>query len=240
MSHSTIQSSQLLSGRPLTSSAPKALSTAPLGITSAAVLGSQRHSHTSLNLHQKFPAGISGQKDAAGGRALGRCGGASIPSVPLKRRAAAATAADCLPKSQRPKTCKIEEDVEKLRPEAEEEDGGEGDVGGSALFDYGDLFPQELSDSAAGKTNFAARAKDQDSERLKRELRVKKERLIRITSVSLMGRPDLENPTDPTRIAVLEAAMSVAERDAEFVLKVRPTSTLICCKGMCRDSRPSP
>ena len=150
--------------------------------------------------------------------------------MPLKRRAAAAAAAaaaDCPPGSQRPKTCKIEEGVEKLRPEAEEEDGGEEEVGGSALFDYGDLFPRELSDSAAGKTNFPARAKDQDLERLKRELRVKKERLIRLTSVSLMGRPDLENPTDPTRIAVLDAAMSVAERDAEFVLKVRPRRNLL-------------
>ena len=106
----------------------------------------------------------------------------------------------------------------KLRPEAEAI-GGEEE---SALFDYGDLFRQEFSDSAAGKTNFPARGMDQDLERLKRELGVKKERLIRITSVSLMGRPDLESPTDPTRIAVLEAAMSVAERDAEFVLKVNP------------------
>ena len=114
--------------------------------------------------------------------------------------------------------------MDKLRPEADEEEG-DGEVGGSALFDYGDLFPPELSDSAAEETNFPARAKDQDLERLKRELSVKKERLIRIASVSLMGRPDLENPTDATRIAVLEAAMSVAERDAEFVLKVKKSTS---------------
>ena len=90
-----------------------------------------------------------------------------------------------------------------------------------SLFDYGKLFPQELSDAAAaGGTNFHGRAEDRDWEGLKRELSAKKERLIRITAVSLMGRPDLENPTDATRIAVLEAASSVAETDAEFVLKV--------------------
>ena len=119
-----------------------------------------------------------------------------------------------------PKTCKIEDGLEEWRPEAAE-DGDGGEVGKAALFDYGKLFPQELSDAAAaGGTNFHGWAEDRDLEGLKRELSAKKERLIRITAVSLMGRPDLENPTDATRIAILEVASSVAERDAEFVLKV--------------------
>ena len=130
--------------------------------------------------------------------------------MPLKRRADCATT-DFARES--PKTCKIQEGLEAG-------DGGEGEVGRAALFDYGKLFPQELSEEAAGGTNFHGRDEDQNLEGLKRGLSAKKERLIRITSVSLMGRPDLENPTDATRIAVLEAASSVAERDAEFVLKV--------------------
>ena len=176
-------------------------------MTSATLLADSR---TSLNLHQRFPSGISSRPT---GGADGR--GASFPSLPLKRRADCATT-DLARES--PKTCKIEDGSEEWRPE-EAGDGGE--VGRAALFDYGKLFPQELSDAAAaGGTNFHGRAEDRDLEGLKRELSAKKERLIRITAVSLMGRPDLENPTDATRIAVLEAASSVAERDAEFVLKV--------------------
>ena len=178
-------------------------------MTSAALLAGSR---TSLNLHQRFPSGISSRPT---GGADG--GGASFPSLPLKRRADCATT-DFARES--PKACKIEDGLEKWRPE-EAEDGDRGEVGKAALFDYGKLFPQELSDAAAaGGTNFHGRAEDRDLEGLKRELSAKKERLIRITAVSLMGRPDLENPTDATRIAVLEAASSVAERDAEFVLKV--------------------
>ena len=169
--------------------------------------------------------------DADGGL-LGRFGdGTNVPSLPLKRRAAATAAAatDGPQGSRRPKTCKNEESVDKWRPEVRDEDTSEGEAGsgGSALFDYGDHFAQELSPSAPGRTNFPARVGDEDLETLKSERIAKKERLIRLTSVSLMGRPDLEDPADPIRIAVLEAAMAVAEGDAEFVLKVKPQTFII-------------
>ena len=101
-----------------------------------------------------------------------------------------------------------------------QQEGGGGVEGGVALIDYGHLFLKEPPTSGAEKTNFPNRVADEELGKAERELKSEKERLIRVASVSLMGRPDLENPSDPTRIAVLEAAMSVAERDAEFVLKM--------------------
>ena len=38
--------------------------------------------------------------------------------------------------------------------------------------------------------------------------------------MSLVGGPDLEDPADPTRVEILKVARSVAEKDAEFILKV--------------------
>jgi len=40
-------------------------------------------------------------------------------------------------------------------------------------------------------------------------------------AVSLVGNPKLENPEDQTRQLLLQAAETVAQKDPEFILKVR-------------------
>ena len=47
------------------------------------------------------------------------------------------------------------------------------------------------------------------------------EHFLQLASTSMMGNPDLEQPDNKTRSAILKAAREVARFDPEFVLKVR-------------------
>ena len=53
------------------------------------------------------------------------------------------------------------------------------------------------------------------------------EQLLLEAAVSLVGNPRLENPDDPTRQQLIRVAETVAEKDPEFILKVKITFSVI-------------